>query len=80
MKLVDEFRDEGWGVLIFDCEGVQRSVVLYEVKSAILLLDKEDQRCHGRFRGAYSATTEIFVDEHVHFGLFIGGEGVHLAA
>jgi len=29
------------------CEGIQCSVVLYEVESAILLLDEEYQRCHG---------------------------------
>jgi hypothetical protein len=46
-KLVDEFRDEWEGVPVFDCEGIQRSVVLYKVESAILLLDKEYWRCHG---------------------------------
>jgi hypothetical protein len=45
--LVDEFQDEWEGVPIFDREGVQHEVVLYEVESAILLLDEEYQRCHG---------------------------------
>jgi hypothetical protein len=40
-KLVDKFQDEWEGVPIFDHEGVQRSVVLYEAESAILLLDEE---------------------------------------
>jgi hypothetical protein len=47
VKLVDEFRNEGQGVPIFDHEGIQCSVVLHKAKSAILLLDEEDWRCHG---------------------------------
>ena len=49
IKLIDEFRDEGYGVVIFDRHCIQRSVVLHQPKGAILLLDVEYQGCHWRF-------------------------------
>jgi len=45
-KLIDEFRDEGYGVAIFDQHCIQCSVVLHQLKGAILLLDEEYRGCH----------------------------------
>jgi hypothetical protein len=38
-ELIDEIINEGEGVLIFSCDGIECSIVLYEVELTILLLN-----------------------------------------
>jgi hypothetical protein len=40
---MDKVVDEGEQILILPGDGIQSSVVLYEVKLSIFLLDKEDR-------------------------------------
>ena len=42
LKFVNELGDEGKGVLVFHCDHIQCSVVLYKLERAILLLNEED--------------------------------------
>jgi hypothetical protein len=42
LESMDEIVDEGKGVSIFSCDGVECSIVLDEVELTILLLDEED--------------------------------------
>jgi hypothetical protein len=41
-ELMDEIIDEGEGVLIFLCDGIECLIVLDKVELTILLLDEED--------------------------------------
>ena len=47
-KLINQFRDEGERVLVFDRHGIERTVILDKPEAAILLLDEEDRGCHWR--------------------------------
>jgi hypothetical protein len=38
---MDEIMNEGEGVLILLCDGIEHSIILYEVKLAAFLLDEE---------------------------------------
>ena len=46
LEFCDQLGDEWNRMMVFDCDGVQGSVVLDESERAILLLDKEDWGCH----------------------------------
>jgi hypothetical protein len=41
-KLIHQFGNEGERIVIFDCDGVQHPIVLYQAKHTILLFDEED--------------------------------------
>ena len=67
------------GVPIFVGDGVERTVVLYESKFAILLFYEEDQGSDGRLRRANSTCSEGFLEECVHLSLFDQRHQVDLA-
>ena len=60
LELVDDIRHEEERILVLNSFFVQLSVVLHGAKFAILLLDKEEWGCQGRFGGV-----NIIVCEHV---------------
>lgn len=54
LELVNEFRDEGEWVAVFDRHFVQLAVVLYGTEQAILLFDEEEGQSEGGFGGVNS--------------------------
>ena len=74
-----ELGDEWNWVMVFDCDGVQGSVVLDKSEQAILLLDEEDWRCHWRLGWMNPPSAEVFLKEGIELYLFLWGEQVDLA-
>jgi len=73
-----EFGDQWEGVLILDHHGVECSVVLNQLKGAVLFLDEEHRGCHGRFGRTNSSGTQVFFQERVQLLLFHQRQGVDL--
>ncbi len=44
-EISNEVRDQGKGVLVSDCDGVNFAIVLYQSHFAILFMDEEKGRC-----------------------------------
>ena len=67
------------GVPIFVGNGVERAIVLYESKLAVLFLHEEDQGSDWGLRGANPTCSEGFLEERVHLRLFDQRHWVDLA-
>ena len=69
-----EFCNKLWNerkwVLIFHSHGIQRAVILYQVKSGILFLNEEDRCSHQGLRETDLTGLEVFLKEGVKLGLF----------
>jgi len=70
MELGYEFGDQWERVFVFDCHGIECTIVLNQSEQAILLLDEKHWSCHGRFERADSSSTQIFLQEGVQLLLF----------
>src|SRR6266481_8173174 len=77
-NLVDNIGDEGEWVGVLHCHGIELPVVLHEPELTLLLINKEDWGCHGRFQRVDSTTCKILLQELVEFFLFNWGHWVYL--
>lgn len=77
-KLRDEFGDQKKGVFVFDCHGVEGSIVPDQVEGTIFFLDEEYQGSHGEFKGLDLSSIQVLFEENVHLLLFYRGQRVHL--
>lgn len=78
-ELVDEFGNEGKGILVLDSAFVEFTVVLYRAQSTVLLLDKEKGTCHSRLAWTDISLLEVFTNEGIKLDLLLWGKGIGLA-
>jgi len=64
-ELQYKFRDQRKGVLVFDCYGIERLVVLDQAEQTILFLDKEDWGSHRGFGGSNLSGTQVFFKKDI---------------
>ncbi|KAG5340928.1 hypothetical protein C0989_012551 [Termitomyces sp. Mn162] len=79
-EVVDELEDEGEGVMVLHCYGVENLVVLDQSEQAILLLDEEDWRGHWRLRRADATRVQVLLQECIELLLLPGHKWVDLTA
>ena len=52
-------------MLVLDSYCIKYPVVLYQLKRAILFLDKKDWCCHGGLGRLYLSCAEVFSDKYI---------------
>jgi len=78
IELQNKFGDQEKGVLVLDCYGIKRAIVLDQAEQTIFLLDKEDQSSHKEFRGPNLSSVQVFFEEGVELLLLHRGQRVPL--
>jgi hypothetical protein len=76
---VNQVRDQGKWILVFEGELVQFPTILYCAKCTILVFDEEERRSHGGLRRANASSPELFIQEVRELFLLVSTEGVYLA-
>ena len=76
LETVNEVGDEGEGVGVVDCLGVDILIVLNHVFKAILFWDKEDWRSLGRLALSDVSFGQMFVESFLYCCTISGGERI----
>ena len=79
MEFLYQFGDEREWVFVLYCDGIQSTVVLYQLKGSVFLFE-EDWRGHRGFGQLDAAGFQIFLQEGIKFLLFGRGEWVDLTS
>ena len=74
----NQIRDQRKQILVLDNHCVEISMVLYQLRKAILLLNKEDQHSYEKLRSIYSSSIEILSNKYIQLQLFCRRQGMYI--